>query len=245
MAKRATPISLKKIIILIIILLFIVAIGVAFLVLSKYKITNVIVEGNHHYSNEEIIELVMSDKYSKNSILLAFKYRKKEIKNIPFVETMDVTVLSPNSVKITVYEKALAGYVEHLGRFLYFDKDGIIVESSTMKTDGIPLVSGLQYGHVVLYEKLPVENTTIFNHILSITQLLNKYKLSADKIYFNGNYEMTLYFDEVRVSIGTLDNINEKIMKIQYILPELLGKSGILRMETYSPDNDNITFLLD
>lgn len=81
---------------------------------ANYTVTNVYVEGNVHYSNEEIMDMVMSGRYGNNSLILSLKYRDKSIEGIPFVEKMDVSVLDPHTVKIEVYEKALAGYVEYL-----------------------------------------------------------------------------------------------------------------------------------
>ena len=46
--------------------------------------------------------------------------------------------------------------MEYLEKYMYFDKEGIIVEASNEKTQGIPLVTGLSFEHVVLYEPLPV-----------------------------------------------------------------------------------------
>ena len=89
----------------------------------------------------------------------------------PFIEKMSVDILAPDSIKITVYEKAVAGYIEYLGKYMYFDKDGIIVETSDVKTAGIPQVTGLQFDYVVLHERLPIENDTSFQSILDITQL--------------------------------------------------------------------------
>ncbi|HKM04119.1 MAG TPA: FtsQ-type POTRA domain-containing protein [Lachnospiraceae bacterium] len=234
----------KKIIIALVLILACVSVAV-FFILKMYTVSTVYVEGNKHYSKEEIQEMVMGGKYGHNSIYLSYQYKNKEVTNIPFIETMDVTIMSPDTIKIRVYEKALAGYVEYLGRLMYFDKDGIIVESSNMKTEGIPLVSGLDFGHVVLYKELPITNKDVFHRILNITQILGKYKVVADKIYFNSTYEMTLYFGSVRVSLGSDDYIHEKVVKLQYILPELEEKSGILRMDSYTDDNQNITFELD
>ena len=45
--------------------------------------------------------------------------------------------------------------------------------------------------------------------------------------------------------MGTNDNIGEKIMKLKAILPELSGKKGLLRMDNYSEEVQNITFELD
>lgn len=219
--------------------------GVLLYVQKHYTVQTVYVEGNVHYTNEEIMDMVMGGALGDNSLYLTLKYRNKEIKGVPFIETMDVSILSPDQIRINVYEKALAGYVEYLGRYMYFDKDGIIVESSDSRTSGIPQVDGLDFGYIILHEKLPVENENIFNKILDITQLLTKYGIQADRIYFDRDYDMTLYFDSVKAKIGNTDKIDEKIMKLKDILPKVEGKSGTFRMENYSEETKNITFELD
>lgn len=213
---------------------------------SKYKVEDdgITVEGNLHYSREEIIDMVLTDRLSYNSLYLSLKYRNKEIKNIPFIETMSVKVVSQDKITITVYEKSVAGYVEYMGRYMYFDRDGIVVESSETKTQGIPQVTGVRFDHVVLYEPLPVENADIFQQILSITQMLSKYEIVTDKIYFNESLEITLYFGSVKVRLGK-DDLEEKIIRLQYILPQLEGESGVLKMENYTDESQNITFKRD
>lgn len=222
-----------------------VAAAALYYVWNHYKVTTIYVEGNLHYNNDEIIDMVIQGPLDHNSLYLSFQYKDKSIEDIPFIQKMDVQVVSPTTIRITVYEKALAGYVEYLGRYMYFDKDGIIVETSQVKTAGIPMVTGLRFDHVVLHEQLPVENEQIFEGILDITQILSKYSLQADRIYFDPSYDMTLYFADIKVKIGNADMIDEKLMKLQYILPELEGKSGVLRMESYTSDSKNVTFELD
>lgn len=236
----------KRTIILIGTAVFLLVFGAAAaFVLQHYKVTTVYVEGSAHYTNEEVIDMVMTGGLGDNSLYLALKYKNKGIDNIPFVETMDVDILAPDTIRITVYEKAMAGYIEYLDRYMYFDKDGIIVEASEQRTSGIPQVTGLSFDHVVMYEKLPVENPEIFADILDITQLLNKYSIQADKIQFDKSMHKTLYFGEARVSLGSNDNIGEKIMKLKAILPGLEGKKGLLRMDNYSEEMENITFEVD
>ena len=89
-------------------------------------------------------------------------------------------------------------------------RDGIVVESSETRTEGIPQVTGIRFDHVVLYEALPVKNTDIFQEILSITQMLSKHQITTDKIYFNESNEITLYFDNIRAKLGK-DNLEEKV----------------------------------
>ena len=209
---------------------------------DTYTVTNIYVTGNTHYTNDEIIDMVMSERLGHNSLYLSMKYRDRSVENVPFVEKMDVDIVSPDTIRINVYEKAVAGYISYLGRYMYFDRDGIIVESSLETTEGVPEVMGLNFDHVIMYEPLPVEKENVFEEILDITQLLSKYELKAEKIFFDSDYNVYLYFGDVEVSIGTEDFIDEKIIQLQYILPSLEGKKGILEMKEYNDSTQNITF---
>jgi cell division protein FtsQ len=238
----------KKIIIILTVLLVVAAIcfGAAYYLLTEYKVENVYVEGNVHYTQEEIKNFVMNGRLGDNSLYLSFKYKNKDITDIPFVDVMNVDILSPDTIKITVYEKALAGYVSYMDNCMYFDKDGYVVESSTIKTAGVPQITGLTFDHVVLGEPLISGNTEIFNEILEVTKLLNKYSLSADKIYFHSSGEVTVYFGDVKVSLGAVDDTTEdKIMLLPVFLPDLEGKSGTLQMETYDDNGGKYTFKPD
>ena len=116
-----------------------------------------------HYTEDQIKSFVMEGFLGNNSLYLSLKYKNKGVENIPFVDVMDVSILSPDTIKITVYEKALAGYVKYLDTYLYFDKDGYVVESSSIKTVGVPQITGLEFDHIVLGEPLPVEDQTVFD----------------------------------------------------------------------------------
>lgn len=215
----------------------------AFYVKEKYTVVDIVVEGSTHYSKEEIEDMVLGDGIlSHNSLFLSIKYNDKEIKDVPFVETMNVRILSPSSIKITVYEKAIAGFVEQLSRYIYFDKDGTVVESSDVMTAGIPQIIGMKFDYFVLNEKLPVEDEKIFKKILETSQLLNKYDIKIEKIFFDDNYNLTLYIKKVEIKLGSFDNIDEKIIRLKKILPEIEDKSGVLRLENYEEGTVITTF---
>lgn len=220
--------------------------GALLYVIQTHTIKNVYVEGNVHYTEEEIKGIVMDGMLGNNSLYLSLKYKNRGVENIPFVDVMDVSILSPDTIKITVYEKALAGYVKYLDTYMYFDKDGYVVESSSVKTLGIPQITGLDFDHVVLGEPLPVENTEVFSSILNITKLLNKYELTADKIYFHSSGEITIYFNTIKVAMGKPDkDLEDKLMLLPGFLQELEGKNGTLQMEKYEEGNGRFAFAPD
>jgi len=221
--------------------------GLIVYIAKACRVTEVSVTGNQHYTVDQIEEMVMEGPLGHNSLYLYFKYRNRNMDNVPFVETMEVNVISPSSISITVYEKSIAGCVGYLDRFMYFDKDGTVVEASPLRQMDIPYVTGLTFDHVIMYEKLPIENEEVFKNILGITQLLSKYKIIANQIYFDSDNNVTLYFDKARVKLGSFENIDEKMIKLQGIIPKLDGLEGVLYMEDYTEDakEDYITFQRD
>ena len=243
---KTAQISTRSIVwMVVIVLLFCILLGVYYYIDKNYTIQNVYVEGNSHYTDQEIIEKVMTGKLGHNSLYLNFKYRNQKIEDIPFVSALEVNIVTPDTVRITIYEKSLAGYVTYLGRYMYFDKEGTVVESSTVKTDGVPEVVGLTFDHVVMHEMLPIENADVFSQVLDMTHSLNKYDLKADRIYFDQSYHVTLFFGNVRVQIGDGSSIDEKFSRLQAILPNLEGASGILKMDSFTEETKTFTFQAD
>ena len=210
------------------VILLILSAAAAFFV-AYFKVRSVTVEGSSRYTKDEISSMVMTGPLGDNSVLLSLRYRDKPIRNIPFIETMKVQVVAHDSIRIRVYEKTIAGYVDYLGTCMYFDRDGIVVESSKEKLKDVPEVTGLKFQSIVLYKKLP-------------TQLLSKYGLHADRIYFSTTSSMSLYFGDVRADLGEDQYTDEKISNLRKILPSLKNKKGTVDLVNYTPDTSYITF---
>lgn len=221
-----------------------VLLGAGIYIKAVYTIKTVYVEGNVHYSEDDIKEIVMDGLLGNNSLYLSMKYKNRGIEGIPFVDVLDVKILSPDTIKIIVYEKTLIGYVKQFGSYIYFDKDGYVEECSSVRTVGIPQITGLQFDYAVIGKALPVENEVIFDNILNITKLLTKYSLTADKIYFNSSEEITVYFGNIKVALGNDSNsLEDKLMQLPEILGKLEGKNGILHMEKFDKNNGDYTFI--
>ena len=155
---------------------------------------------------------------------------------------MEVSILNRTKVKIKVYEKDIIGYIRHLGYNLYFDKEGIVVESSKEQLEGIPRIKGIAFDKVELYKKLPVEKEDVFKKILSLTKLLAKYEIAPDSINFSKDLSVTLSFEDANVLLGKDIENDEKIVKLKQLLPDLKGMKGTLHLENYNEDTKNITF---
>lgn len=231
------------IIIAVAVVLLAVVLGAGVYIKTSYTIQTVYVEGNVHYTEDEIKAIVMDGPLGNNSLYLSLKYKDRGIEGIPFVDVMDVDILAPDTIKIIVYEKALTGCVKYLDTYIYFDKDGTVVESSETRTVGVPQIMGLIFDYAVVGEVIPVEDADIFNNILNITKLLQKYNLTSDKIYINKSNEITIYFENVKVALGNdAATLEDKLMRLPSLLPQLEGKNGTLQMQTYDEDGGKYIF---
>ena len=207
--------------------------------ICSVNIRQVTVTGNTHYTEKEIVDMIFQKNMDWNSTYCYLQDHVKDHQQIPFVEDYKLVFKGPSRAEIIVYEKSVVGYVSYMSSYMYFDKDGIIVESASKKLPGIPWITGLKFGHIVLYQKLPVESDRIFEEILNLTQILSIYGLSVDKIQYNSIGDATLYMGDIEVILGNSAGLNGKIAELGDMLPQLEGKSGTLYLDTYDETKTN------
>ena len=106
----------------------------------------------------------------------------------------------------------------------------------------VPLITGLKFESVEVGQVLSVEDPTVFNTILALTRMIDKYEIQPDYVEFAEDQSMTLYYGNVRISLGTDSNLEEKMTRVAAILPKLTGKSGVLHLEDFTDDTQNIIF---
>lgn len=211
-----------------------------FVLLFISRLENVIVEGSNRYTSEELQKKVLTKKTDGNTILLYLRYKYGETDSIPFIERVDIEMENLNTVKIQVYEKVITGCIEYMGGYMYFDKDGIIVESSDEKLDHVPFIIGLSFNKMVLFEKLDTQKDEIFNVILNLTQLIKKYQLDVETIQFNPDMEVTLYCGEIQVILGKRNTYDEQIAELKNLLPKAPNEKLTLDMRNFTEGQNRI-----
>ncbi|MCI8512073.1 MAG: FtsQ-type POTRA domain-containing protein [Lachnospiraceae bacterium] len=126
------------------------------ILLLTVQISEIEVSGNKRYTKEQIIDMLFDGKWSKNAVYCYYENRFREHRVLPFIEEYKIEFKSPTKVEVVVFEKSVVGYVSYMSSYMYFDKDGIVVESSNEQLPGVPWITGLEFGHIMLYEPLPV-----------------------------------------------------------------------------------------
>ena len=132
-----------------------IVLAVALIILfTCFHISEIEVTGNKHYTKEEIKDFVLSDGYIDNTILLMLKNKLQPITDVPFVAKIDIEYVNAHKIAVTVYEKAMAGCVEYMNEYVYFDQDGYVLEMSRTKLDDAPCIVGMSFERMELHEKL-------------------------------------------------------------------------------------------
>ena len=224
---------------LIVLVIFLgLATGVLYVAATHFKITQISFEGTDRYTEDELKEYIFGQNECVNSLKLGYDLKHDYVKvSIPFIETYDVN--------IEYHDKSIVAYIIYKGNYMYFDKDGIVVETSNRQDMSVPLIDGLEFDSVVLYSLLPVADEGVFNTILDLSQNLQKYDLAVDKIHFNNDLSIVLYIGDVRVNFGFGERLGEKLHELKQLEPQLAGLSGILNMENYTEGSGYITFKQD
>ncbi len=244
----------KGVMVLIVLLLVLIAA----VVVATTRITTITVQGNRHYSEEEVVDKLFPESKDRISLYCYLKNRFGERANIPFIESYEMQFDGADTVEIIVYEKSIVGCIEYMGSFMYFDKDGLVVESAATKEIQVPLVTGLTFNRIVLYQTLPVPDAEVFEDILNLTQLLQLYEIPVGQIWFDETYDATLTLadwaksdgavlalSQVRVSLGGREDMEEKISELKNQLTHLSGLRGVLHLETYDRKDLNPQYIFE
>jgi cell division protein FtsQ len=241
--EKSIKFARAKRIILIILFLWLLLLIAGVVIINVFTVETVKIEGNELYEEKLIEETVLNDEYSWNSLYVLLKYKFTETQELPFIDTMEISMEDPHTLRIKVYEKGLLGYVHvsSVGDNAYFDKDGIVTEISTRVIEDVPLIKGLECEEIVLYDKLPIDNKQL-KQLLTLTQTLKRNNLVPDTISYASDYAPVLYYGDIRVQLGSMENLTQKVARVNEILPQLKNEVGTLHLENWTEQNTNIVF---
>ena len=221
---------------MILILLAVLVLGLV-VIFGLFRVRKLVISGNKQYKAEEIQEAIMQDGLCKNSLYLLWKFsdQAKVKESILFLNGAEAKLRTPFEVQVTVKEKQQIGYLLNQGSYIYFDKDGMIVEISDQPSEDVPLITGLDVEKAELYEKLPVKDEGMYNTIVTLTKTLNKDGLVPNEIRFNTRDTITLVFEDIKVNLGDDTDLEDKMSALNSIYAKTDG--------TFSTDaNGNKTY---
>ncbi len=208
---------------------------------NLYRLKNITVEGLTRYTKEEFLRKLDNNFVTSLTPFFCLTDMGEQQK-IPFIEKYEIDYIDSQTARILVHEKRVTGCVVIMGRYLFFDKDGIIVESADTLLEGVPVITGLEFDEIVLYQKLKVQKQSLFDTILELTRLIEQQDIIVEEISFDSGYEVTLYLEHFTVLFGKRTSYDEVINALAGILPSLAGRNGTLDMRSYNRENGEVIF---
>ena len=133
-------------------------------------------------------------------------------------------------------------------QYVYFNENGIAMESRNTLFNGVPVVTGVKFNEMklkkkILENKVPVKEN-YFNTIVSITKKIATYKPTVSEIHFEGEDDITLISSKYKIYLGSSSYLDGKISKIPSILKTISSsyKQGTIDMQLYTDEKPIITF---
>jgi cell division protein FtsQ len=218
--RKKASLKRKKRFTLLIMILLISLSSTIIISVGVFDIKKVEVVGNQTLTKKEIIQW--------SQIILGknvLKFKKSEtienLKKHPFIDEIIVNVILPDTIKITVSERSVAGAVSYLGSHVYIDKNGYILEI-TQGLDNLeyPLIINMEVSPPRVGNKISFMEKSSQDIIINILQVLREKEMlqtiksiSLDQynnilLTCNRNNQIKILHDgDISYKIGFLEEI--------------------------------------
>ena len=205
----------------------------------KTDVSVTIIGMSERYTEEQIRDCVLNKWYHDYWILTKWYYKYKKVPTLPYLEKITVNVTKEGKIEIRAYEKMPIGCIKEMNFFLYFDADGVIVSSKTENVEKLPVITGLTYTKVKMYQTFETEKANLARVVMNIVRQLQKSEITASEIHFGEDDEVILWCDGNRFDLGTRDAYDVQITMIRGILDRIDGSE--LKYEFHMENVENIT----
>lgn len=142
--------------------------GIYFLI-TDFSIQSIEVKGNTTYTDGEIINAIKEQDYVGNTLVMIAQNQVFGQTYLPFIENISMGYDNSHVLKVKVKEKLRAGVFEYMNKNVYFNSEGIALESRNQLFEGVPVVTGVSFDKLVLGKQIPVKGD-YFNTIMNITK---------------------------------------------------------------------------
>ena len=196
-----------------------------------FNISNIEVTGNSKIPTDTIIS-ISGLKKGQN----IFKFNNSTIQNIKenkYIDEVQIKRKLPGTIIISVKEREVKYQIKLLNSYAYIDKNGYILEVSTVKQE-VPIIVGFNMNENELINKkrLEIEDLEELNKILKVMDAAKTINIDSIITEINVENKDNYYFfienQSKKVYIGDTSNLTKKMLYIKKILEEESDKSGMI-----------------
>ncbi len=203
-------------------------IGIYMFTYPIIKVKNIEVSGNNIVPTDKIIALSEINK-GDNMLKLNMRRIRENIYTNPYVEVCKVKRSVLGYVYITINERMNAGIAPYNGKYITFDKKGVIIEILDKSNSvNLPLISGLNIKSAMPGKLMEVSDQRQLEAVKIIFDGITTSDLSdiISGVDITNLLSILLKTNHgFNIEIGTIDNIDKKLM----ISKEIIEKDILKR----------------
>ncbi len=213
-------------------IIFIVTLTFLLILISPiWRVQIINVMGNMYYSQSDI-EVALNLQDNPHIFSISNDSLKDISQKLPFIETISMTKILPETLTIEVTERVPQMYLPFGGGYLLIDENYVPLAKQQQKTYDLPVIEGIRVEQFTLGEPLTFIQD---EHILSVqrmVKIIEKYNLEnkVQTINITNIDQIHLYIDRLNVIIGDIENFEQKIMWFSEIYKEY--SVGVLDLST-------------
>ena len=219
------------------IMFFLVVVAVIFVMSVFFRVSDIQVRGNSHYSDEEIIRAIDIEEGDNLFFFDRFAALSRVFAKLPYIDEVSVERSLPNKVIITVSEsQALAYIVLGEEKWTIDHSCKVLGKANDDELSGLIPIEGISPGTLMIGEPLQTADgdTGIVDYIAEVLFQLEARGLYADvgRVDFSDprHVEFTLR-DKYTVRIGDSNNVEYKFGMLMSVLSQVLdGDVGIINV---------------
>jgi len=223
------------------IMFFLVIVSVIFVMSVFLRVSDIQVEGNSHYTDEEIIRAIDIEEGDNLFFFDRFAALSRVFAKLPYVREVTVERSLPNKVIITVEESQALAYIVLGEEKWTIDQDCKVLGKATEEElSGLIPIIGISPGTLMIGEPLTTSDgdTAIVAYIAEVLYQLEERGLytQVGTIDFTDpkNVEFD-YADKFTVKIGGSSKVEHKFGMLVSVLGQLLvGDVGVIDVSSAS-----------
>lgn len=214
-----------------------IVIALIFVMSVMFRVNNIIVEGNEHYTDNEIIQAVDIEEGDNLFFFDRFAAVSRVFSKLPYIEEVSVKRTLPDKVVVTVEERTALAYIV-LGEeeWTIDNSCKILGKSAEGEIQTLIAITGIHPGTLLIGEKLTTEdgNTDIVDYIAEVLYQIEERGMApyVSRVDFSDPNNVKFDYDSTyTMQIGGHSNVEYKFGMIVSVLGKLLeGDTGVINV---------------
>ena len=219
------------------IMFFLVVVAVIFVMSVFFRVSDIQVEGNSHYTDEEIIRAIDIEEGDNLFFFDRFAALSRVFAKLPYIDEVSVERSLPNKVIITVSEsQALAYIVLGEEKWTIDHNCKVLGKANDDELQGLIPIDGISPGTLMIGEPLQTADgdEEIVNYIAEVLYQLEERDLykQVGRVDFSNPRRVTFtYAGKYTVVLGDSSNVEYKFGMFVSAMSQLLdGDVGIINV---------------